>query len=106
MAKAKELTLLAELISAEVALAMGLVNWVVPVDSLHDRSDELIEKLRGAATLALRRSTTLLDDSVTRSLAEALEAEAHAQVESFESVDTREAAIAFFEKRPARFIGE
>jgi 2-(1,2-epoxy-1,2-dihydrophenyl)acetyl-CoA isomerase len=106
MAKAKELTLLANLFSADEALAMGLINWVVEPEDLAVREAELTKELSTAATMALRRSNALLDASVQSSLAEALEAESQTQVESFTSEDTKEAAIAFFQKRTPNFIGQ
>ena len=105
MAKAKELTLLAEMVDANEALAIGLVNRVVANDELHQAGEALVLQLATSATLALSRSNTLLDQSAHRTLAEALEAEAQAQVGSFESYDTIEAAHAFIEKRLPRFQG-
>jgi len=106
VAKAKELTLLANLFGADEALAMGLINWVVEPEDLAAREAELTNELSNAATMALRRSNALLDASAHSSLAEALEAESQSQVESFSSEDTKEAAIAFFQKRTAKFIGQ
>ncbi len=106
MAKAKELTLLAHLIGAKEALSIGLVNWVVPTEELTGSEVQLTSALSSAATLALARSNALLDLSPTLSFDEALEAEAQAQVASFTSIDTQEAAIAFFQKRKAHFIGQ
>lgn len=106
MAKAKELTLLAQLIDAQSAMAMGLVNWVVSCEELAEHEAKLTGELSSAATLALARSNALLDSSPLLSLEQALEAEAQAQVESFTSIDTQEAAIAFFQKRKAHFIGQ
>jgi 2-(1,2-epoxy-1,2-dihydrophenyl)acetyl-CoA isomerase len=47
-----------------------------------------------------------LNDGLTRSMAEALEAEDIAQALMFSSRDTAEAMIAFIEKREPRFTGE
>jgi len=106
MAKAKELTLLARLFDAEEAKAMGLVNFVVEPHDLAETARALTHELRTAATLALSRSNALLDLSPTLSLAEALEAESQTQVDSFTSEDTKEAAIAFFQKRTPNFVGK
>ena len=39
-----ELVLLADIIDAQEALRLGLVNWVVPADQLQDETQKLAER--------------------------------------------------------------
>ena len=103
--KAKELALLAEIIDADKAERIGLVNRVVPVDDLDAAVDEWVQKLAAGPPIALAQTKALLDRSSTSSLADALAAEAAAQTVNFGTTDTRESIDAFLEKRPAHYTG-
>jgi 2-(1,2-epoxy-1,2-dihydrophenyl)acetyl-CoA isomerase len=103
--RAKELTFLAEVIDAAQAERIGLVNRVVPADRLHDEVRTLTERLLQMAPVALAQTKRLLDASATSSFAEALDAEAAAQVVNFATDDAKEAVRAFREKRAPNFTG-
>ncbi|MEI6700214.1 MAG: enoyl-CoA hydratase-related protein [Actinomycetota bacterium] len=105
MTKAKELSLLAEILDSTSAKEAGLVNWVVEAARFNEEVDTLASRLGSGPTLAYSRINALLDSSPEVSLLEALEAESLAQVASFRSADTVEAMSAFMEKRPATFLG-
>jgi 2-(1,2-epoxy-1,2-dihydrophenyl)acetyl-CoA isomerase len=105
MARAKELALLGDLIGADEALAMGLVNRVLPLDELDTTVAEWAGRLAVGPTLALSMTKTLLHQSGALSMDEALEAEARAQAVNFFSDDLAEALRAFAEKRTPRFTG-
>lgn len=102
---AKRMALLAEVIDADTALRMGLVTEVVATDGLDARTDELVTQLAAGPPLALGMTKQLLNNGFESSLAAALEAEGVAQNVNFASADVREAAVAFAQKRPARFEG-
>lgn len=102
-AKAKELALLAEVIDAETALSMGLVNRVVAHADLDAAVDDWAFRLAESPVLALSATKTLLDSAWSTSLEEALEHEASCQVENLGGADVHEALAAFLEKRPPRF---
>ncbi len=104
-ARAKELAFFADILNAEQAKEMGLVNRVVPVDELDGLVDEWARRLAEGPTLALSMTKKLLDDSWASSLAQATEAEAQAQCVNFASEDTAEALAAFTERREPRFTG-
>jgi enoyl-CoA hydratase/carnithine racemase len=104
-ARAKELAFFADLLGAEQAREMGLVNRVVPVAQLDEVVDEWAERLAQGPTLALTMTKKLIDDSWASSLAQATEAEAQAQCVNFSSQDTAEALAAFQERREPRFTG-
>lgn len=103
--RAKELTLLAEMISAQEALDMGLVNRVVPAAQLDAFVAEWAARLAAGPPIALAMSKSLLDQSLEVSLAQALDDEGRCQAVSFSTADTAEALAAFAEKREPRFLG-
>jgi enoyl-CoA hydratase/carnithine racemase len=105
MHRAKELVLLAEMLSAEEALAMGLVNRVVPVDTLDEVVSDWVARLVEGPPLALSMSKLLLNKSMEMSMDQAVEGEAQAQSVNFGSADVKEAAAAFLEKRDPVFEG-
>jgi 2-(1,2-epoxy-1,2-dihydrophenyl)acetyl-CoA isomerase len=104
--RAKELAFLAEIIDAHEAERIGLVNRVVPHDDLDKEVDALAHRLAAMPPLQLAIVKRQLNDSLGRSMAEALEFENVAQSLMFTSRDTAEAVLAFIEKREPKFTGE
>jgi enoyl-CoA hydratase/carnithine racemase len=104
--KAKELALLAEVVTAAEAERLGIVNRVVPAADLDAAVDEIVARLLRMAPIALSQTKHLLDQAFSVSFAEAVEAEAAAQVVNFGSSDVREAVRAFVQKRDPEFTGE
>jgi len=105
-AKAKELYFTSPRIGAAEALALGLVNRVLPDAELDAAVDELAASLAGGPTVALNyMKRTLNAVSAGLPLAELLDLEAARMVRSAQTDDHREAAQAFVEKRPPRFVG-
>jgi enoyl-CoA hydratase/carnithine racemase len=104
--QAKRLVLLADMIDAEEAHALGLVTWVKPADELDPFVDELAGRLAAGPPYALAQSKALLNDGANATLREALANEARAQPGNFATADSREAYAAFAAKRDAEFTGE
>jgi 2-(1,2-epoxy-1,2-dihydrophenyl)acetyl-CoA isomerase len=104
-AKAMELLLLADIIDAQVALRLGLVNWVVPAAQLQEETQKLAERLAQGPTLAYGLVKTGLYQSLTMSLEDVLHMEAHHQAIAARSQDHTEGVAAFREKRQPRFLG-
>ena len=104
--KAKELAFLAEVIDAAEAERIGIVNRIVPADELDAAVDTVVARLLQMAPIALAQTKHLLDQAFTVTFAEAVEAEAAAQVVNLSSDDAKEAVRAFMEKRNPRFLGE
>jgi 2-(1,2-epoxy-1,2-dihydrophenyl)acetyl-CoA isomerase len=105
MAKAKEIALFGGMWSGEEALAMGLVNRVLPVDEIDEFVDDWARTLAAGPPLALSMTKTLLHASSMASMEQALEDEARCQALNFMTADTQEAMKAFGEKREPTFIG-
>jgi 2-(1,2-epoxy-1,2-dihydrophenyl)acetyl-CoA isomerase len=105
MAKAKEIALFGGMWSGEEALAMGLVNRVLPVDEIDAFVDDWARTLAAGPPLALSMTKTLLHASSMASMEQALEDEARCQALNFMTADTQEAMKAFGEKREPTFIG-
>ncbi len=105
MGKALELFLLAEPVSAEEALRLGLVNWVVPPEELMGRTMEIATRLARGPTRAYGLTKRALLHNLQADLAFALEYEAMLQEIAGRTEDHREGLAAFFEKRPPRFGG-
>ena len=104
-AKAMELMLLAEIIDAQEALRLGLVNWVVPADTLQDEAQKLAERLAQGPTLAYGLVKTGLYQGLTMPLEDVLNMEARNQTMAVRSQDRAEGVTAFREKRQPRFLG-
>jgi len=103
--KAKELALLADIISAQEAERLGIVNRVVPAAELDAFVADWAARLAAGPPLALSMTKKLLNDSLAMSLDQALEAEGMAQTVNFGTADTAEAMAAFMEKRDPKFSG-
>jgi enoyl-CoA hydratase/3-hydroxyacyl-CoA dehydrogenase len=103
-ARALELNLTGDPISAAEAHAIGLVNQVVPDHELFDVTLAWARKLGGQAPLAVAaiKRTTAGDAD----LDEGIEAEKAAFAEVFQSADAREGIGAFLGKRQPSWKGE
>jgi 2-(1,2-epoxy-1,2-dihydrophenyl)acetyl-CoA isomerase len=105
MHRAKELALLADIISAKEAAELGLVNRVLPADQLDAFVADWADRLAAGPPQALSMTKRLLANSFALSMDEALEAEGMAQSVNSASEDTAEAIRAFLEKREPKFRG-
>ncbi|MEX2032829.1 MAG: enoyl-CoA hydratase, partial [Dehalococcoidia bacterium] len=104
--KAKELAFLAEIISAEEAERYGIVNRVVPAGDFEKVVTELARRVAAQPPIQISITKKLLNQSLSVSMAEAVEFEDVAQSLAFSSTDTAEAMAAFIEKRDPKFTGE
>ena len=103
--RAKELALLTDIIDADEAERIGLVNRVVPDGDLDEFVDGWAARLAAGPPIALAQTKRLLDDGIDRTLHEALDAEGAAQTINFGTTDTAEAIRAFLDKRAPVFQG-
>jgi 2-(1,2-epoxy-1,2-dihydrophenyl)acetyl-CoA isomerase len=104
--KAMEMLLLSERIDAQEALRVGLVNRIVPVAELDAATSALAQSLARGPRHALANAKRLARESLDRSLAEQLQAEAVSFAQCAATPDFVEGIRAFLEKRPARFESE
>jgi len=104
--RAKEITFTGKVFGAPEALALGMVNAVVPTDQLDVATREIVDAIAAGPPLALSSSKRELDNAGQTSLAQALEAEALAQSVNAQTDDMREALMAYAERRPANFTGK
>jgi 2-(1,2-epoxy-1,2-dihydrophenyl)acetyl-CoA isomerase len=104
-AKAMELILLADIIDAQEALRIGLVNRVVPGDQLEQETLKLAERLAQGPTVAYGLAKTGLYQGLGMSLEDVLNMEARNQAMAVRTADRAEGVAAFLEKRPPRFTG-
>lgn len=102
-AKATELLMTGDFISAEEAKTIGLYNQVVPRDQLETTTREFAEKLASGPALGIAKTKEMLNREMHMSFESALEAEAVAQALCMQTPDFKEAHAAFIEKRPAKF---
>jgi len=105
MAKACELIFTGEMISAEEAYALGLLNALVPPEQLMSAAYELARKLADGPPISIRLAKRALYHNQEVDLRAALEFETFAQNVCRETEDAREGIRAFVEKRTPRFQG-
>jgi len=103
--KAKELAFFGDMVPAADALAMGLVNRVVPVADLPAVVGEWAGRLAAGPTVALSLTKGMLNNAMTVSVDQALEDEARSQHITFSTEDLKEALAAFVDKREPSFTG-
>jgi len=105
-AKAAELFYTGDMIDAKTALALGIVNQVVPAAQLEATVKALAQKIAHGPALAIRAVKRALFASGEKELAQALDNEVKEQMRCFSSEDCNEGIRAFFEKRPPNFQGK
>ncbi|MCU1594968.1 MAG: putative enoyl-CoA hydratase [Frankiales bacterium] len=103
--KAKELAFLGDALPAAEALALGLVNRVVPADELDAVTTELVGRLAAGPTSAIVLTKRLLNTSLDSDRASAFLAEAMAQEIQMTASDASEGPKAFMERRTPDYKG-
>lgn len=101
--KAAELMLLSDTIDAQEALRLGLVNWIVPLEQLHDAARKIADRIAAGSGPAMRRTRGLLDCVPGATLRDQLNAELEGFATGAASADFDEALDAFFSKRAPVF---
>ena len=103
--KAIELLLTADLVKADEALRLGLVNHVVPQAELLPFCKQLLSKILGKAPLAVGMVLECVNAHYAKD-ADGYAMEVEAFGRAFESDDFKEGTTAFVEKRAAVFTGK
>jgi enoyl-CoA hydratase len=103
--QAMRLILTAEIIDANEALRIGLVDMLFPADQLRERVLEIATKMAERSPVALRMAKTAVRAAAEMPLSAGLDYEKELFVTCFASEDRAEGIAAFFEKRPPTFRG-
>jgi enoyl-CoA hydratase len=102
-ARAMELLLTGDLISAEEALALGFLNYVT--DDIMSKAMEIAEKIAANGPLAVRAIRQSVKECLGKPEAEALKIENRISGPVFQTEDAREGPKAFMEKRKPAYQG-
>jgi enoyl-CoA hydratase/carnithine racemase len=101
MHRAKELAFFGEILSAEDAFDLGLLNRVVPDGELDDVVDGYVQRLLQAAPIALAQTKRLLNNAMNVTLQQAVDDEAAAQTLNFSTTRTAALVGNFAQQRAA-----
>lgn len=104
-AQAMYLCLTGDLVDADEALRIGLVNRVVPPSDLMEEAHRIAATIASKGPLAISACKRAIDAGANLSLDDALEVEADEFAKLIESDDFKEGTSAFLEKRAPRFRG-
>ncbi|MCR4403440.1 MAG: enoyl-CoA hydratase-related protein [Firmicutes bacterium] len=104
-AAAKELLFTGGTIDAHRALAIGLVNRVVPHSDLMQVCIELARTMASKAPIAVRLAKTMVNEGADARLEDSLDMEARLFGDACATEDMREGVQAFLEKRKPKFAG-
>ena len=102
---AAEIFMTGETISAERALAIGMINRVTAAENLMNESMSMAMRLALAPTASIGRIKQMLNAAYSNNLQQQLELEHQCQIESGRANDFKEGVTAFFEKRQPQFTG-
>jgi len=100
---ATQLILSGDIIRADEALRIGLVNEVVEPDELMPRSHAVLEGIRAMGPGAVAASLVAIRDGLDPSLADGLELEARLFAHACGTPEMKEGTAAFLEKRDPSF---
>lgn len=102
---AKELIFTGKMISAAEALQIGLVNKVLPPDTLMEEVGKIAAEIAAKGQVSLRAAKQAINDGLNVDLATGCAIEIDAFALCFASADAKEGTTAFLEKRKADFKG-
>jgi enoyl-CoA hydratase len=100
---AMELLLTADMVDAERALAMGLLNRVVPADRLMETAYDYAERIAANAPLAVFATKQSAVEGLALDIESAYQNEIRHSDRVFATEDAKEGPRAFAEKRPPRW---
>jgi enoyl-CoA hydratase len=103
LSKARELILTGDMINAQEALRIGLVNRVVPDGELIKQTMGLAKKIASKSGIALELAERAMNKGITMRIEDGLVYEAEMFAKVAESQDMKEGVKAFLEKRQPKF---
>ena len=101
--RAKEYLMTGDLVSAQEAERLGLVNHVVPAESLMEVAMALAHRLATGPAVAIRFNKRLVNKELEMRVSQLYDLSVAFEAISIETADHREAIDAFLNKRPATF---
>lgn len=104
--KSMEMILTGEIIDAQTAFSIGLVNHVVAADQLETRTLEIANRIAEKSPIALRLAKEAIKIASRSNLDEGLRREVDLFALCFSSEDKDEGVKAFLEKRKPEFKGK
>jgi len=105
-ARAKELLMTGEMLSARQAAELGLINYAVPATELDAKVAELVGKLQANPKWAVRWTKTVANIPLRALAAQMMDASLGYETVSNALKDRAEAVAAFQEKRSPKLTGE
>lgn len=103
--RAIEMITTADMITAEKAATIGLVNEVVPQAELLAKAEEILNKIKQRAPLAVASAIKAINASLNKEV-NGFETEIEEFGNCFQTADFKEGVTAFLEKRKAVFVGK
>jgi len=97
--RAMEMLLTGEMIDAATALDFGLVNWVLPSETLIAAVSDTAKIIAAKSPLAVKVGKRAVRQQVGMNLSDAYECASRAMVENMMAADAEEGIAAFFGKR-------
>ena len=105
-ARAKELLMTGDMLPADEAARLGLVNYSVPADELDAKVDEIAAKILGNPRWAVRWTKTATNLTLRELAVKLLDPAIAYETVTNMTADRREAVTAFMERRKPEFTGE
>ena len=103
---AKQLLYTGDVIDAEEAMRIGLVNYTVPAEELMDNVEKLAKKISSRGQKAVRFCKVAVNEGMQTDIDRSMTVEADLFGLCFATHDQKEGMKAFVEKRKAQFIGK
>jgi enoyl-CoA hydratase/carnithine racemase len=103
--RAKEIFFTARRVPAQEALALGIVEWVVPRAELAAKALEIAGRMKACSPLGLAGVKQMVNLGTDLEFADAIALNEKIRRPLEATKDYEEGIRAFFEKRPARFVG-
>ena len=103
--KAKELIMTGKMITAQEALAMGIVNRVFPQATLMEETRKVASQIAANGRIGLKLAKMMVDTGFNMNLGEACALESCAFGLGFSTEDQKEGMTAFLEKRKPNYKG-
>jgi len=103
---ANQLVFTGDMVDANEALRIGLVNQVVPLDKVMDEAMAMAAKIASRGSVAVQLAKSSVQRGINMDMDSALAYEAEIFSILFSTTDQKEGCSAFLEKRKANFTGK